>query len=194
MVASLAALLVVGGIATTAAFAQGPEGLPERIAAIVRGFLGAQDGRVAATVNGRPITVDRLELEVSLRNAQGINVTRADTLETLISDAVVFNEAERRGIKVSDSELASFVADQKALADADPERQVYRYAAALGLSETTVWTHPPFVQTWREALTYGALKRSVLGTVSQETLAAKEAEWATYLKSLRARAEIRRFE
>lgn len=69
---------------------------------------------------------------------------------------------------------------------------MYRYAEALGVTESAVWSHPHFVGTWREMLTYGALKRSVLGPVTQETLTAKEAEWARYVDGLRANTQIER--
>src|SRR4051812_4808280 len=191
---ALLALLLVVGLSETIALAQAPEGLPERIATIFRAFLGAPAGHVIATVNGRAITDERLDLEVQLRTAQGVVVTRAQVLDALIDDSVVLSEADRRGITVSDDELRTFIAEQKAMAATDPQRQFYRYTEALGVADADAWSYPPFVQGWREMLTYGALKRVVLGPVTQDTVAVKEIEWNAFVNGLRARADIRRFQ
>lgn len=188
------AILLTLGVIGGAALAEFHKGTPERIAALVGAVLASPQGPAVATVGGLQITRQRIELEVAVRSAQGVSATRARILDALIDEFVVLSEAQRRGIRASDADVAAFVAEQKAIADADPERGAYRYAAALGVAGSAVWSHPQFVTTWREMLTYGALKRSVLGPVTFEILRAKEAQWAGFVAELRAKTEIRRFE
>jgi len=193
-VSILAALLMIGVIGSGLALAGAPTGAPERMATLVRSVLASSDTAPAATANGLAITRQRLNLEVAVRSAQGVDATRAQILDDLINEFVVLSDATRRGITVSDAELAAFIEQQRAIADADPQHEVYRYASALGVAQNDVWSYPFFVSNWRAALTYGAVKHTVLGDVTQKTLNAKEAEWNTYVAGLRAQADIRRFQ
>lgn len=166
-------------------------GVPEQFGTAVRRILDRpSDGPTVALVDGTAISQRRLDLEIITRQFSGQPSDPSSALQGLITQQVVLNQAARQGILVSDPELNAFVTTQRDLANQDPERHFYGYAAGLGQTETSIWRYQPLIDAWRQQMVVGKLKRAVLGEVTQQTLAAKEAQWATYVDGLRTTAQV----
>lgn len=152
------------------------------------------DGPVVATVNGLGISQRRLDFEVAGLEANGQAASPAAALESLVQRFAVLTEAQRRGITVSTADIQEFAREQRAIADADPNRTIHGYAATLGIGYDAIWRHPLVVAAWREQLTIGALKQSVTasvpGDMSNGDVAAKEAHWRGFVQDLRAKAVV----
>lgn len=185
--AILGAVLVIG---TSYANALG-SGAYEQFGVAVRDIISRpSDGSVLATVNGVKITQRQLDFVLNARHFSGLSTSPNDALETAINNTLVLIEAQKDGISTSDADLASFIAAQRRLANQDPDRSFYRYAVALGLDETTIWSYRPLLDEWRKWLTVGKFRHAVVGDITQTNAQAKNAEWAAYLATLRRNAVI----
>lgn len=188
----LGGLLGAAGVTVAGNTAFGLDGsVQEQFGVAIRQILmQTSDGGAVALVNGAGITQRELDIETVTRQFSGKPVDRSAALQSLINLHVASAEAARRGITVSDKELGTFVTEQRSIADQDPDRHFYRYAAGLGQSEASIWSYTPLLDEWRRHMVVAKLKHSVRGEVTEKTVDAKEAEWATYVQGLRAQAEV----
>lgn len=119
-VVALAAALLFGTSAVLAGSALAGEGSDLGPFAKLKELLGGSDAgkpdsRVVATVNGEPITADRLTLGLLAADAGFVDLetgTRPDAdrlLERAIRDVLLRQEAERLGLEVSDAEVTAFI-------------------------------------------------------------------------------------
>lgn len=192
LLTALAATLGFGALigATSSALGLGNT-QPERFGLAIKEVLGRSgDGATVAVVNGSSISQRQLDVEIVTRQFNGQPSDRASALDSLITEEVILSEAARQGITVSDNELNAVVQSQRQLADQDPDRHFYGYAAGLGQTDATIWSYRPLLDEWRRHMVIGKLKHSVLGDVTQKTLDAKEADWAAYVAGLRAKATV----
>ncbi len=192
---TLIAAIAVGvslAVVQLAADAGPLNGAPERHGAAIRAIWNRPDsGPVVATAAGLAITQSRLDIELAERAVGGRPVARA--LDDLINFYVLLAEANRQGVAPSDSEWQTFVASQRDLAKTDPQQQIARYAAALGLTADSYWSDPRVLAQFQENRMVAALKAKVLGPVTAANAAAAEAKWAAYTADLVAHATIVRY-
>lgn len=188
----LATLLCAGGLAlaSSGAFGLGNTRSEQFGLAVSQILARANDGATVAQVNGLAISQRHLDIAITTRRFNGQSTDRATVLQTLITEQLVLSEALRQGITVSGAELNAFVATQRDAANQDADRHFYGYAAGLGQSETSIWSYRPLLEEWRRHLVIGKLKHAILGDVTQQTLNAKEAQWATYVAGLRASGQV----
>jgi hypothetical protein len=189
--AALTALLCAGALIVALSSPGARNSAPEQFGRAMQQIMNRpDDARTVALVDTIAISQRELDIEITARQFGGRSTDRTTALESLIEHRLLLAEALSQGIAVSDGELGAFVATQREVADQDPQRNFYGYAAALGLTEISIWSYRPLLEAWRRHLVIGKLKAAVLGEVTQDTVRAKEAQWATYIDDLRVKAQV----
>jgi predicted nucleic acid-binding Zn ribbon protein len=87
---------------------------------------------VAAVVNGEEIAVSELERAVSRRGANGLDNDRYRTLNAIITDRLVLQEARKAGMKTTPKEVAAALAEARASSGGDEPAFRHQVAAGYG--------------------------------------------------------------
>lgn len=143
---------------------------------------GCTGGNVAATVNGREITMDQLNEQVNASkdalSKQGydfsgpggqkmLDMLRRQTLDQLIDRQLLLQEAEKEGLKPTDAQVQKQIAVMRQ--QLGSEANFKQYLAANGFSE------PKLQDEITELLAIQALQKKVLADVKPATVAQAQA-------------------
>lgn len=127
---------------------------------------------VIATINGIiPITLAEFEVRKILFQANGQSKSNADIIQALVEEKMVYEEAKRRGITVSDQEFENAINFYKESfkeldkpQNAEAKKQMDEFFAGLGMSAKDYWEDPVILDGYRTLL----YRAKLLGQVSGE--------------------------
>lgn len=206
---SLAAVVaVVGGLLWSSSTEDAGASQSELFGAAVA-ELGNDDGSVAATVNGVAIPAAKLRAFMVF-NATGKQFgvsgqprSLEDYRDQLIEQELMYQEAVRRGLIPSDSEVLSFASTTKGGLE-----QLLREDTSLARDLQGVFdqvkgtpyhldaydSSPQMLEAFRKQMAVGMLRNHLMASMSGETARdaeSREAAFARFAADLRADAEVR---
>ncbi len=191
---ALAAVLLVLLAITSSAVAGG--GILDRIRDFAHaiGIVRAGPEGTALVVDGVSISERTIAVYQASIEQNGIPAARArqQALDKAITEVLTDREATRRGVLVSDDEVAAFIAQQRELnASAPPENQAMFKATldGLGMTEEQYWADPATRSAVRAILVHGKLVE--LLTPAGGTRVDGEKQLALLVADLKAQAVIR---
>ena len=155
--------------------------------------LPSADGdRVAAEVNGVPITLLTLQGSLVFAQSREPEATADGVLDDLIDYELWFQEGQRRGLVPSEAEVSEAVEIARAGISAEDLELALDYAAKMGetLTPDEYWKSDGVRDGITQSITVGRVQSAVAG---DDPLKA-EANLARMLSELRARAVIERDE
>ena len=130
---------------------------------------------VIATINGTiPITLAEFEVRKIMFQANGQSKSNADIIQALVEEKMVYEEAKRRGITVSDQEFESAINFYKESfkeldkpQNAEAKKQMDEFLAGLGMSAKDYWEDPVILDSYRTLLHRAKLLGQVSGEIDR---------------------------
>jgi hypothetical protein len=142
----------------------------------------------AATVDGVPITLGRLQGAIATARFGGQAVSAREALDSLIDYELLYAEGLRRGLAPSDDEVASAIEETRKNVDVAAVEAALDYAAKGGSRMTAdeYWSHPEYHRAIRKSVTVSRAQEALQGAPG----ASAEGQLAQGLSELRARADV----
>lgn len=103
------------------------------------------DTRAAATVNGAVISERRIQLLIAATQVSGNPVSRTDALDAFIAEELLYQEAVRRGMLPTDSDVQKAIDEVRAQSDPDAIEAIMELNRKAGTVHKTVddyWKDP----------------------------------------------------